>query len=482
MAKNQLGLLFEKKMINQGDDSYEIYILKEAVMGIDFTNTHENHLFNITTGEYAGKYASVFTDGKNEKDKVVLCKSLDEAMKITDNNVDFELIKKKFAENTCKYFIRNRNGSLEAVLDKKLINSIEQELAVNNNIQFFSRDNLANIYSKIKDNIIGQDEPIMKIFTSLYKNQLITRYDLNSINANKLKENILIYGENGTVKKEILKSIAEAFNIPINIISIQSLLDETYTINDFIKTLYLSADKNLKLAEKGILVIEEFDMLLNGFYDDNKNFKLLLQYYISRLLNGEKYYFDDITFNTSHLTIVGLGDFKGVLAKKRLMENSNSININYDDSDFLQDYSCITRGDLINAGLIPEIIENFSQLVAMNSLTKEQLYKILIESQYSPLLAYKKLFADMNVELDYSAEFIDWLIEETLKLNNGVNGLKILLDEYLNEAMFNLFTDEYAKISLIRPKTENDKAYELIKKDNFNKTTRKILDKIKRKK
>lgn len=129
MAKNQLGLLFEKKMINYGKDSYEIYIFKETVMGIDFTNTHNNHLFNIATGEYADKYASVFNSGKNEEDKVVLCKSLDETMEITDNKVSFKLFKQKTAEKMDKYYLVNRNGSLEAILDNRLINLVNKELS-----------------------------------------------------------------------------------------------------------------------------------------------------------------------------------------------------------------------------------------------------------------------------------------------------------------------------------------------------------------
>ena len=117
--------------------------------------------------------------------------------------------------NTSKYYMRDLNGTdLVKVVNKDLLDYL------NKKNEFDERDinnssDIASIYSRIKETIISQDEQIMQILTTLFKNQKIVNSQLNSDLVSKLKANIIIYGPTGTGKTEILKRISKIYNIPI---------------------------------------------------------------------------------------------------------------------------------------------------------------------------------------------------------------------------------------------------------------------------
>lgn len=65
----------------------------------------------------------------------------------------------------------------------------------------------------------------------------------------------------------------------------------------------------------------------------------------------------------------------------------------------------------MNYGIMRELIGRFSKTIAMNPLSKEDIIKILRESNFSPLNTYKKLFEMLEVEFDFSDEFIEYIAE-----------------------------------------------------------------------
>lgn len=134
---------------------------------------------------------------------------------------------------------------------------------------------ISTMYSSIKKTIVSQDEQIMQILTALFKNQKVVQSNLDIDLISKLKENILIYGSTGTGKTEILKRISKLYNIPIVIEDATSLSETGYVgrnVTDMLKDLCLAANGNIKLAEKGILVIDEFDKLAEKPEDNQSMF------------------------------------------------------------------------------------------------------------------------------------------------------------------------------------------------------------------
>lgn len=452
MANLRIGYLFKKKYVTYEKKKYEIFEFVDYVAGIGFTNTENNDRFNVLSGNYNGIYASFINKNANEEDYVFLGDNLEDALKVNDNKVDFIAIRNKRISSTGKYYLRGDNGtSLSKLINEDLItylqNNDKKGQSDFDEDEFEKTSDISSMYSSIKKTIISQDEQIMQILTALFKNQKVVNSDLDMDLVAKLKENILIYGSTGTGKTEILKRISRLYNIPIVIEDATALSETGYQgrkITDMLEDLCLAANNDIELAEKGILVIDEFDKLAEKSGDSQSHVSRLgVQRSLLKLLDGTLFYFDEKKFDTSKLTVVGLGAFTGITKG--------------------DDYKQLTTDDFMKYGIMRELIGRFSKTIAMNPLSKEDIIKILKESDFSPLNTYKKLFDMLEVNFDFSNEFIEYIAELAIAKQSGARSLKTVFDDCISSALFRIFAGEYSSVSLVKPDEENNKPYVLTK-------------------
>lgn len=451
MSSFKVGYLFKKKYITYQDKKHEVFEFIDYAAGIGFSNLYNNSICNIVSGNNAGLYASFISKDANEGEYVFISDDIDKAIKDNENKVDFIEIRKKKISSVAKYYLRDDKGNgLNRLLNEDLI------LYLKNNDKKFQSDfdedelkktsDISSMYLLIKKTIVSQDEQIMKILTALFKNQKVVNSDLDKDLIAKLKENILIYGSTGTGKTEILKRIAKIYNIPIVIEDATALSETGYQgrkITDMLEDLCLAADNDIKLAEKGILVIDEFDKLAEKHGDNQSHVSRLgVQRSLLKLLDGSLFYFGDKKFDTSKLTVVVIGAFTGITSS--------------------DDYKKLTTEDFMKYGIMRELIGRFSKTIAMNPLSKDDMIKILKESDFSPLYTYKKLFDMLGVKFEFNDEFIEYIVEIAIAKQSGARSLKTVFDDCISSALFRIFAGEYSGISLVRP-DGNNKPYVLTK-------------------
>lgn len=452
MANLNIGYLFRKKYVTYQSKKWEIFEFIDYVTAISFTNTNNNEVCNILSGSNAGSYANVINRDGNEGDLVFIFDNLKNAIRENQNSVDFIKIRKTKISETAKYYLRGSdNDKLTKLVNNDLITFLEKDRTRDNSGfdegEFEKSTDISTMYSSIKKTIISQDEQIMQILTALFKNQKVVGSDLDIDLIAKLKENILIYGSTGTGKTEILKRISKLYNIPIVIEDATSLSETGYQgrkITDMLEDLCLAANGDIKLAEKGILVIDEFDKLAEKSGDGHSHVSRLgVQRSLLKLLDGTLFYFDNKQFDTSRLTIVGVGAFTGI---------TNS-----------DDYKQLSTEDFMKYGIIRELIGRFSKTIAMNPLEKEDIIKILKSSDFSPLNTYKKLFEMLQVQFEFTDDFIEYIADLAIAKKSGARSLKTVFDDCISSALFRIFAGEYSGISLVKPDAENEQPYILTK-------------------
>lgn len=433
------NLFEEKKVIIDGKK--EIYYEKlEPCFGFihDFA---KGRGFVVLSGKLAGKILTdnsdvLYSDFKTLANHVIN----------NDNIYDYDKFLKKYKTSVGKYFTYNsKEKHIFEITDQELLKKIQSTNKDYDDAILNKDSDISQMYSEIKKTIISQDEQIMQILTTLFKNQKVVngKFDIDMIS--KLKENLIIYGSTGTGKTEILKRIAKIYKVPIVIEDATSLTESGYVgrnIQDMLNDLYLASGKNMDLAQKGILVIDEFDKLAEKDSSRNHVSKEGVQRSLLKLLDGTEYYFDGLTFDTSRLSVVALGAFTDITKS--------------------DNYSDITTKNFVDYGIMRELMGRFSKLVAMNSLTKDDIKKILIDSNFSPINTYKCLFESMNIEFTYEDDFIDYLAEKAVALNSGARGIKTVFDDIISSAMFRIFAGDYSSIHLTRP-IEHEKPYVLTK-------------------
>ncbi len=449
MADLSVGYLFKKEYVTYQSKKWEIFEFVDYATAISFTNTSDDELYNILTGNNAGSYASVINENANEKNLVFISDSLNKAIEENERSADFVKIRKNKISGTAKYYLRKDSGALIRLVNDDLISFLENSKGKSefDEGEFEKTTDISAMYSSIKKTIISQDEQIMQILTALFKNQKVVESNLGVDLIAKLKENILIYGSTGTGKTEILKRISKLYNIPIVIEDATSLSETGYqgrNITDMLENLCLAANGDIKLAEKGILVIDEFDKLSEKPGDNESHVSRLgVQRSLLKLLDGTLFYFGNKQFDSSRLTIVCVGAFTGITKG--------------------DDYKQLTTEDFMNYGIMRELIGRFSKTIAMNPLEKEDIIKILKNSDFSPLNTYKKLFEMLQVRFEFTDDFIEYIADLAVAKKSGARSLKTVFDDCISSALFRIFAGEYSEILLVKPNFENEKPYVLTK-------------------
>lgn len=446
-----LAYILEKKEIDIDNNKIVYYEIINSVVG--FTcglNSGIKKFFSLDRTRNLGNSIQTKID-PNAEYNMVNFRTIRQLTLENDNTISVKDFLKRYSDFEGTIYTYNpTDEKFERLTDAKILNAIEKEKnkkkkSYDDSILDGNTD-ISKMYSEIKKTIISQDEQIMKILTTLFKNQKVVNSNFDDDMIGKLKENLIIYGSTGTGKTEILKRISKIYDIPIVIEDATSLTETGFVggdVKDMLKNLYLASGKDLEKAQKGILVIDEFDKLSEKEAGRSHVSREGVQRSLLKLLDGSEYYFDGLKFNTSKLSVVALGAFTGITK---------------DD-----DYSDVSIKNFVDYGIMRELMGRFSKLVAMNSLTKEDIKKILLESNFSPLNTYKLLFEEMNIEFTYDEDFIDYIAEEAVALNSGARSLKTIFDNCISSAMFRIFAGEYASIHLVRPKSE-EKPYQLTKK------------------
>jgi len=441
MQSIKAGYLFKKIKLNHNNKEIEVIEYLDYVVAIKYCNRDNNILYNIINGKYKDTYATNVSKDDLELEYILKEDDLDQAIRENDNRVDFSEIRANRINNP-RYYIRE-NGRINLLKDKEIISLLEYSNKDYDEKELNITSDISKMYNEIRKTIISQDEQIMEILTTLYKNQTVVKSNLDKDLIAKLKENILIYGETGTGKTEILKRISSIYNIPI-VIEDATMLSETgyqgRKITDVLEDLYNASNNNRELAEKSILVIDEFDKLAEKDNESHVS-RIGVQRSLLKLLDGSVFYFNNKVFDTSKLTIVAIGAF----------------------TDIKDNYKNITTDDLIKYGIIRELVARFSKTIAMNKLTKEDIIKIIKESNFSPINTYKELFKLLNVEFNYTDEYIDYIADIASNKNTGARSIKTIFDNSISSALFRIFQGEYESITLDKPNT-NEKAYTLVKK------------------
>ena len=94
--------------------------------------------------------------------------------------------------------------------------------------------------------------------------------------------------------------------------------------------------------------------------------------------------------------------------------------------------------DLLQYGLIPELIGRLPVLAALEDLTREALHSILLEPRNALVKQYQKMFEMEGVELIIEEKALDAIIDEAEKVGTGARALRRSMEKVMQDIMFDL--------------------------------------------
>ena len=94
--------------------------------------------------------------------------------------------------------------------------------------------------------------------------------------------------------------------------------------------------------------------------------------------------------------------------------------------------------DLVKFGLIPEFVGRFTNWVVLQELDISQLVNIMCEVKNSWISQYQWIFAQDQIELDFTPEALQLIAERAKSTRTGARALHSELERILLPHMYNL--------------------------------------------